>query len=226
MNDISARLTLLQYGDSFYPSGGVSFSWGLEGLVECGVVPNAAKFERFLLGQLRNRWAPYDRCVVAAAHLAQDHLSHIASIDHTVEITTSAGEVRAASRRMGAAMLLVFAQLGHENANAYRALIAKGNACGHLCAMQGMLWAAVGLQMSDAIALSAHTFCTSLVSAGVRLGCITHLEAQKLLAAGREEASRLACSPLLSPNEIATHAPEAEIAVMQHALRDLRLFAN
>lgn len=226
MNDISARLALLQYGDSFYPSGGVSFSWGLEGLVECGVVSNSAKFQNFLLGQLRARWATYDRCVVAASHLAQSDLSSISRIDQSVEITTSAGELRAASRRMGSAMLLVFAQLGHESAIAYRSMVSRGEAFGHLCAMQGMLWAAAGLQMSDAIALSAHTFCTSLVSAGVRLGCITHLEAQKLLAAGREEASSLARSPLLDLEDIATHAPEAEIAIMQHALRDLRLFAN
>lgn len=226
MNDISARLALLQYGDSFYPSGGISFSWGLEGLVERGVVCNSTTFEGFLLGQLRARWANYDRCVVAAAHASRHDLSKVAEIDRAVEVTTSAGELRAASRRMGAAMLLVYAQLGHDSAAAYRSRVARREVFGHLCAIQGMLWAASGLEISDAIALSAHTFCTSLVSAGVRLGCITHLEAQKLLTAGRAEASRLAQSPLLGLDDITTHAPEAEIAVMQHTLRELRLFAN
>lgn len=89
-----------------------------------------------------------------------------------------------------------------------------------------MLWAGAGLQPNDAIALSAHSFCTGLLSAGLRLGCLTHLEAQRLLTISRGEASELAQAPLVPLSAIATHAPEAEIAAMHHALQELRLFAN
>ena len=226
MSDISARLALLQYGDSFFPSGGVSFSWGLEELVERGVVSNPASFEGFMSGQLRGRWASYERSIIAASHGAHRNALDVTTVDRAVEITTPAAELRAASRRMGAAMLLVFARLGHERAIEYRTMISKGKGYGHLSVVQGMMWAAAGLQLNDAVALSAHTFCTSLVSAGVRLGCITHLDAQKLLATGRIEASSLAESPLVALDAIATHVPETEIAAMQHKLRDQRLFAN
>lgn len=226
MSTTASQLALLQYGDSFFPSGSVSFSWGLEGLVERGAVSNAASFEAFMMGQLRSRWASYERSVVAASHAAHQDAAAVSEIDRIVEVTTPAAELRAASCRMGAAMLLVFGRLGHQRATAYRALIAKDAAFGHLAVIQGMLWAGAGLKLNDAIALSAHGFCTGLLSAGVRLGCLTHLEAQKLLTISRGEASELAQAPPVPLSAIATHAPEAEIAAMQHALQELRLFAN
>jgi urease accessory protein len=226
MTGISSQLALLQYGDSFFPSGSVSFSWGLEGLVESGAVSGPESFRSFMTGQLQSRWACYERSVVTAAHGAHHDPAAVTAIDQTVEITTLAAELRKASCRMGSAMLLVFARLGHERAASYRGLISREEAFGHLNVMQGMLWAVAGLELDDAVALSAHTFCTGLLSAGVRLGCITHLDAQKLLSFSREEASRLARQPAPPIDSIRTHAPQAEIAVMQHALRDLRLFAN
>lgn len=226
MSGISSQLALLQYGDSFFPSGSVSFSWGLEGLVEAGAVTGPASMESFVIGQLRSRWASYDRSVVAAAHASSMNIAAVAEIDHVVETTSLAEELRNASCRMGAAMLLVFSRLGHEQASTYRALIARRAAHGHLNAMQGMLWAAAGLPLSDAVALSAHSLCAGLLSAGVRLGCITHIDAQLLLATCRREADRIARLPLVPLSRISTHAPEAEIATIRHATNDMRLFAN
>jgi urease accessory protein len=226
VTEFSGQLALLQYGDSFFPSGSVSFSWGLEGLVERGVVSSRETFEAFIRGQLRARWACYERSVVMAAHRASGDLAAVVEVDHTVEITTAAAELRDASCRMGAAMLLVFSRLGHEQATNYRSFVSSGSAHGHVSVVQGMLWAAAGLTERDAVALSAHMFCTGFLSAGVRLGCITHLDAQKLLAAGREEAALLAATPAVPLDAISTHVPEAEIAAMQHAGRELRLFTN
>lgn len=226
MSDIVSRLALLQYGDSFFPSGSVSFSWGLEGLAERGSVSGPDSLAAFLTGQLRSRWACYERPVIAAAHAASVHPEAVAEVDGLVDVSTLAAELRNASCRMGAAMLLVFARLGDQRAAAYRGLIAKDLAHGHISAMQGMLWASIGLSREDAIALSAHTFSTGLLSAAVRLGCITHLDAQRILSSSRLEAARLAQTPLPPLSEISTQAMEAEITAIQHASRDLRLFAN
>lgn len=226
MNGIYSQLAMLQYGDSFFPSGAVSFSWGLEGLVECGGVSDAASLSTFVKGQLRSRWVSYDRVIIAAAHEASGDADAVATIDGLVEATTLAAELRNASCRMGAAMLLVFARLGHERAVHYRSLVARDAAHGHLTVMQGMLWASVGLSAEESMALSAHGFCTGLLSAAVRLGCITHLDAQRILHTSRAEAGRLAQTPLPPLSDISTHAVEAEITTIQHASRDLRLFAN
>ena len=81
MSDVAEALAVLQFGDSFFPSGAVSFSWGLEGLSDSGVVTDADAVRAFVIGQLRARWAEFDRPVVVAAHRARMSLEEVAAID-------------------------------------------------------------------------------------------------------------------------------------------------
>ncbi len=226
MSDIAAAMALLQFGDSFFPSGSVSFSWGLEGLTDNGVVTSAEPVHAFVIGQLHARWAKFDRAVVVAAHRAMMNLDAVAAIDDQVEIQTPCAEFRSGSRRMGEAMLAVFGRLEIGDVPAYRNLIKRGMAYGHLAPMQGLLWGRAGLSERNAVALSAHTFCTGLLGAGLRLGCLTHIDAQRVMIEARREASRLAELPLPAINELGTYGIEAEIAVMQHANNTMRVFAN
>jgi urease accessory protein UreF len=127
---------------------------------------------------------------------------------------------------MGEAMLSVFARLGIGEADAYRERAKRGDAFGHLPAMQGYLWGRAGLSEHDAVALSAHTFSTGLLGAGIRLGCLSHIDAQQILIEAREVAVRLAALPVPPTAELSAYAIEAEIAVMQHANNSLKVFAN
>jgi len=226
VTEISRFLAMLQYGDSFFPTGSVSFSWGLEGLMESGAVSGASDVECFLLGQIRSRWAAYDRPALAAAHGAKGDIDAITAVDAEVELTTLSSELRNASCRMGAAMLSVFQRLGDAPASAFRARIAAGAAHGHLPVVQGCLWQGAGLSLDDVLALSAHTFSTGLLGAAVRLGCITHIDAQRLLGAARREAALISETPPVPLHAMNAFAMEVEIAVMRHLNRDQRLFAN
>jgi urease accessory protein len=226
LSNVADALAVLQFGDSFFPSGAVSFSWGLEGLSDNGVVKDADSLRAFVIGQLRSRWADFDRAIVVASHRAGASLDEVAAIDAQVEVQTPCAELRSASRRMGEAMLSVFARLGIGDAGTYRDKMKRGDAFGHLAAMQGYLWERAGLGERDAVALSAHTFSTGLLGAGIRLGCLSHIEAQQILIEAREEAARLAALPVPPVGAISAYAIEAEIAVMQHANNSLRVFAN
>jgi urease accessory protein len=226
MKDLAEALAILQFGDSFFPSGAVSFSWGLEGLSDSGAVDDADATRAFVIGQLRARWAEFDRAVVVAAHRARTNLDEVATIDEQVEIQTPCAEFRSGSRRMGEALLSVFARLDIGEAGLYRARVKVGEAFGHLAAMQGYLWGHAGLCEAHAVALSAHSFATGLLGAGVRLGCLSHIEAQRILIEAREEAARLAARPAPPIGALSAYAIEAEIAVMQHANNSLRVFAN
>ena len=226
MSDVAEALAVLQFGDSFFPSGAVSFSWGLEGLSDSGVVTDADAVRAFVIGQLRARWAEFDRPVVVAAHQVRMSLEEVAAIDARVETQSPCAELRSGSRRMGEAMLSVFARLGIGEAAAYRGLVKQGEAFGHLAAMQGYLWGRASLSERNAIALSAHTFSTGLLGAGIRLGCLSHIEAQQILIEAREEAASLAALPVPPVGELSAYAVEAEIAVMQHVNNSLRVFAN
>lgn len=226
MRDVAEALALLQFGDSFFPSGAVSFSWGLEGLSNSGTVGDADTVRALVIGQLRARWAEFDRAVMVAAHRARMRLDAVAAIDDQAETQTPCAELRSGSRRMGEAMLSVFARLGIGEAGTYREKVKAGEAFGHLAAMQGYLWGRAGLSEQDAIALSAHSFTTGLLGAGIRLGCLSHIDAQRILIEARQEAARLAARPLPPIGALSAYGIEAEIAVMQHANNNLRVFAN
>ena len=127
---------------------------------------------------------------------------------------------------MGEAMLSVVARLGIGEADAYRGLVKQGEAFGHLAAMQGYLWGRAALSEPDTVALSAHTFTTGLLGAGIRLGCLGHIDAQRILIEARQEAASLAALPVPAIDELSAYAVEAEIAVMRHVNNSLRVFAN
>lgn len=226
MTEFRSLMGVLQFGDSFFPSGAVSFSWGLEALAGRGAFTDADAVESFVIGQLHARWASFDRSVVSAAYRAAPSLDAIACIDDQIEALTSSTEMRSASRRMGEAMVVVFARLGLAEAAAYHVRIKSRLAYGHMAVMQGFLWAGSGLKETEALALSAHTFCIGLLGAGLRLGCLTHIDAQRILASAGAELSRIVEVPIVSLEKISSYGVEAEIAVMVHAFEYHRLFSN
>ena len=226
MSGLVSVLRLLQHGDSFFPSGAVSFSWGLEALVLGDAISGPDGVRQFVLGQIGARWAPFERAVVAAAHRASPSLDAVVAIDQHVEVLTPAAELRAGSRRMGQAMLSVFERLETPGAADYRRWVRSDAACGHVSVMQGFLWARSGFREEEALALSAHTLCTGLVGAAVRLGALTHIDAQRILTEARSLADRLGSEPVPDLARASTSTIEAEIAVIQHTHNPTRMFTN
>ena len=99
--DSRGLLATLQHADSFFPSGAVSFSWGLEALRADGLVQSADDVALFAAGQLRHRWATADRPVLAATYTASDDLEAVAAIDRLQDAMALPLELRLGSRRMG-----------------------------------------------------------------------------------------------------------------------------
>ena len=220
------RLTLLQHGDSFFPSGAISFSFGLETLSEDRHIDSAAAVASFLEGQLQARWATFDRGALVAAYRAAPDALAVARVDALLEAATLATELREGSRRAGRALLKVHADLGTAGAGAYRALVAKGEASGHTAAVQGLVWRGAGLDVTAAEALSAHTFATGILGAAIRLGLLGHVGAQRILQDARDLVVRLLQEPAPDLDDLCASTPEAEIAVMRHETAATRLFAN
>jgi urease accessory protein len=104
--DIETLLVSLQNADSFFPSSGIAFSWGLETLIADGLAQGPDRIRAFVHGQLDQRWAPCDRVALIAAYRAED-VSQIQGVDREVEAMTLALELREGSRRAGASLLAV-----------------------------------------------------------------------------------------------------------------------
>ena len=223
---MSQVLIALQYADSFFPSGSVSFSWGLETLASTGDVAGAKDLRHFIVGQIRGRWATFDRAFVIAAHAKSRDLDYLVALDNTVELKTWPSEMRIASRRTGEALLGIHKRLGTAGASDYHFRVRSQQAFGHAPIVQGFLWAKAGLDVQTVVAMSAHMLCVSLMGAAIRLGIVTHIEAQLLFGDAHKEIDNICAKPAPDPQCASAFTPQSEIAVMKHEYQETRLFAN
>ena len=93
--DALSALTLLQHGDSQFPSGGFAYSGGLEGLLADGLL-HADALPACLRTLLATRWAGFERVVVAQAWAAaeSDDLPALA-LEHRADIVENDSTHRA-----------------------------------------------------------------------------------------------------------------------------------
>ena len=217
---------MLQHGDSFFPSGSVGFSFGVETLVGDGMVRDADDVQRFLVEQIQFRWASAERAVLSAAWRCGVDLQALKLVDAVQEAMTLSRELREGSRRTGAALLSVHRSLNTTGAAEFSAMIAAGDSPGHLSVVQGLVWRGSNLGLAQCQLLSAHTFCVGVLGAALRLSVIGHLAAQKILVALHPLIDSMLNTPT-PPLELANaYSPLAEIATMRHQDQTTRLFSN
>ena len=221
-----ADLAALQFGDSFFPSGAVSFSLGLETLHADGIVADVAGLEDFLADQVTERWATAERAFLAAAHAAVPDWSAVAELDALQEAMTLARELREGSRKGGAALLGVHARMETPGAAAYRARVRAGDAHGHLAVVQGVVLAGAGLDRARAEAVSLHGLCATILGAALRLGLIGHLDGQIMLRGLRPRMAALLARPAPGVDDAWSYAPLADVAAARHEQAPVRLFSN
>jgi len=226
MLERQAFLSALQQADSFFPGGGVSFSWGLEGLHGDGLLKEPEALAAVLRGQLRHRWATCDRPVMLAAHAAAGDLRKLVEIDRLVEAVTLPRELRDGSKRAGSALLSTHVRLATPGAAQYRAAIECGAALGHLPVVQGCVWSALGIAPDAASLMSGYLTCMGFLGPAVRLGAVGHLDAQRILAAMLPLISELASTAAPPIEAVTSFTPAIDIGSMHHEHTDVRLFAN
>jgi urease accessory protein len=224
MSTLTELLVLLQHGDSFFPSGGFASSWGLETLYAETHVHDAATLASFINGQLRCRWALCDRAALRIVYLGGNDLDAVAEIDAEVEALSLARDLREASRRAGRALLRVHSQLGTAHATVYLDRIRGGQAHGHVPIVQGLVWRNLTHDVAAAETLAGHLLCVAFVSAAVRLGCVSHIDAQQVLSAAHATLANVLQLP--PPTDLSGFTPAADIAMMRHEVQEVRLFAS
>lgn len=234
MNTLEERggagfLTALQYGDSFFPSGAMAFSWGLEALQRDGLVRDIPTLTEYVEAQLLSRWASCDQGLLSAACKAaagDNAVDAVREIDALAEAISMAPSLREGSRRLGRTMASVHSKLGHAAAAELLTLIESRHTPGHLAVVQGYVWAKAGMSEFECRAAAAHATCIGAVSAAVRLSIVGHLDAQRALAALRERLAQVLEADAPSLGELSSCAFAIDIAAMRHAQYDARLFAN
>ncbi len=225
MTDAAALLLGLQHADGQFPGGGFAFSWGLEGLSAEGRI-DRRDLAVFIEGQLRHRWATFDRPIMAEAHRIGDDYGALADIDLLTDGWSLGAPQREGSCRAGGALLGFHARLGTAGALAYHERIRGGGAFGHLPVVQGLVWRGVGLPSFEAQAVSAYSLASGLAMGAVRLGLVGHVNAQEAITAARTVTIEILAGPVPSLGDLHSFTPLCEIAMLRHISLPVRLFAN
>jgi urease accessory protein len=104
--------------------------------------------------------------------------------------------------------------------------VRDGAAPGHLPVVQGLLFAALGLDAPTAGVMSAHMLAVNVVGAALRLSVISHIDAQRILTGMRSLLADILRVQAPDVTEAGTYTPMTDAAVMRHEVQQARLFAN
>ena len=225
----AAFLFALQLGDSALPMGRFSHSYGLEELLAQETVGEDAVVE-LVESVVLHVVAPLDAVALAEAHrlAALAEVEGLRRVDRAVTARKLTPSSRHASTACGRRLAVLSQSLTSDGTcDRFAEDVAAGRSDGNLAVVEGVVACALAIDLEEAILLELRGTAVALLSAALRLGKISALRAQAMLAAlvptlteGLEIALRL------SVDEMRSVAPELDIAAMSHGRRDARIFAT
>jgi urease accessory protein len=218
-----ALLTLLQFADGLFPTGGFAHSFGLETYVQDGRVNDRKSLADFIVAHLEGSAGPADAAAASVA-VAESWIE----LDARLDAMKSVPEFRTASRQMGRQALRVAVGLGDDPFLARLARAVDGEqAAGHHATVFGAAVGRGGAEPEDAAAAYLYATAALLVGAGLRLIALGQLDGQRVLAAMRARIERLAAAAAAATaDDLWSFNPALEIAGIQHATLEHRLFRS
>ncbi len=223
-------LSLFQLTDSFFPSGGFAYSWGLETFVSDGLIRNGKGLERFLRPFLQGVVARSDALVVKLAHEAvgKSDLAEVFRLDRLLHAMKTARECREGSLQIGKQILRVMIELqSTQNLKCVKEALDSGAAFGHHASIFGVVCREMDISRRDALLAFLYQTASSVIRAGIRLIPLGHMDGQKALSGVRPLLEAIVDEVLpLSEADIASFAPGVKIRAMRHELLYSRLFRS
>ena len=222
-----AVLGLLQLADSAFPSGAYTLSHGLETLIAERIVRDGDDLLGYVRSCLRHRMARTDLPAVLAAARAAD-LATLVAIDGRLDATKLAAEERAGSTRVGRRLLVEGGRLVESPLAAdYGAAAAEGRSPGHAAPAFGVIGRSLGADDRACALAFASAFTIGLVAAAVRLSVVGHRDAQRVIhASSLDIAAAVGIAAAMDWRDMASSAPQHDIALSRHEVADVRLFAS
>lgn len=228
--DPSILLHLLHVSDASYPTGAYAHSMGLEGLVETGVVRDAASLEAYLAKQalpalVRGEW-PF----VAGAHAAGEgrSLADVERLDAWCHALRGSRELREAGARLGAQRVMMAEEVRPDPwTRALADALRAGRWRGHAPVAFGALCGGAGIPRKDALAAHAYQQLSGALAASMKLLRIGQVAAQQVL--GRllgKLAPAVARADEVAIEDAGWFAPVVDIASARHETGYTRLFIS
>lgn len=228
--DAAWLVGLLQAGDSFYPTGSYAHSFGLEGLVQQGVVRDRETLRKFIhlsaLPALRHTDLPL------AAHawraFETPDWPRVGELCVLSSALKSAREARAAAENIGRQRAELMATLrAHPLAQDFLQRAAAEN-WPHSPAISAALEGRVlGAPLPAVLAGITYATLSSLLSAAMKILRLGQNAAQSLLTEAIGEAPGIIAAAAATPlDEIGWFNPWLDIAAARHETADARMFIS
>lgn len=219
---VDPLLWLLQANDSAYPSGAYAHSFGLEEIVESGLVRTAEDLGKFLETQVIPALLAFEIPFFARAHRAAVRMDHdeLLSMDMELDAWRVPAEIRDASRRIGSQRLALLDSLdGSPFISSFRAACPRGH---HLVVAALELST---LPVSQAARAFAFQSVAGLAAASMKLIRIGQSACQGVLRRALVLLGR-GIDAALSREPDGWFNPLLEIASLRHARSHERLFIS
>lgn len=227
--DDASLVAAFQLADSFFPSGMVTFSHGLETFVSLGLHAGE-DIARLLDDYLRGKIAPCDLVAYAHTYRAAEagNLARLQEIDRYLTASLLPQEIRQGSVRSGRAILETLrSAVNDEIFQQFAHAVQTGDSDGNASVSLGILCAIWSIPLRVGALLHLYTFAVSFLGAALRLGHLGHREVQRILLALRPQLSPLVDQALERRlEEMYAFTPLADIRAMQHAYLPVRLFSS
>ena len=226
--DDTAFIAALQLTDSFFPSGAVSLSHGLETFLSDQ--SSEIDLSQLLHNYLERKIAPCD--LVAYAHAyraaAEGDAEHLHRIDRYLNVSLLPQELRQGSSRSGRGTLETLRRSVEEPLfQTFVAGVDAGRSGGHLPVCQALLHSIWRIPKRRGGCMLLYAFMVNFLGAAIRLGRLGHRQAQGMLVHFRPHMIPLVEQALDKPlEEIGAFIPLADIRAMQHAHSVVRLFSS
>lgn len=229
MNDISAAIQFLQFGDSVLPVGSFSFSNGLESAIQQGFVHDLETLRQFL--EVASEQAAFvDGIALLHAFRAgvANDLPAALHADHAVFNRRLNEEMRTMTVRMGRKL----AEMADHIMDAplvaqWLVEIKSGRTPGTYPVGQGLVFAQLGLSEASAFAAHQYGVASMMLGAALRLMKLHYLDSQKILLEINARApalfERVSTSAL---DDMIAFSPLADILAAVHVRSHVRMFMN
>ncbi|MFD6588815.1 urease accessory protein UreF [Streptomyces anulatus] len=226
---LAALLTSLQLTDSAFPSGFYTLSHSLEGFSQARAV-TAAGLPALLTDLLRHGVGPGDATALALAHRAvrAGDLAAVVETDRRLHAGKLGREMRLAATRTGRQLLDLAAEIfGQPVIGRYLELVVGRQAPGTQAVSAGVVYAATGVPVRQAVASDLFAFCASFAGAALRLRLTDHRRAQTLLRGIAPVIEEVTAAALGRPlADLGSTAFASDIMSGRHERAEARLFAS
>ena len=221
---------LLQAGDSFYPTGGYAHSYGLEGLVQLGVVRDVASLRRFYFQSIIPALARAELPVVAHAWraLAEPDWTAVGEISCLASALKTTREVRFASRNVGRQRAELLARLRPDSLAPEFVDRAESEAWPFAAAVSAALEGRVnGAPLGAVLGGVFYATVSGQLAAAMKLLRVGQNAAQALLTETLDHAPATVAAAATRPlDEAGWFNPWLDIASARHESAAARLFIS